>query len=108
MIALGGSAKTNDKLEMLSAYFSDAGDKDKVWVVAIFSGRRPKRTVSSAVLKQWGMEVSGIPQWLFEESYHAVGDLAETLSLLVPEGKEEASGFPLHYYLEKLISLRNA
>jgi DNA ligase-1 len=105
VIALGNSTKTNEKLDLLSGYFSDADDRDKVWVIAIFSGRRPKRTISSAVLQQWCMEMSGIPQWLFEESYHVVGDLAETLSLLVPEGKEEASGLPLHHYLEELIRL---
>ncbi|MEJ0081389.1 MAG: hypothetical protein WDM78_10695 [Puia sp.] len=49
--------------------------------------------------------MTGYPTWLFEECYHTVGDLGETLSLLVPEGKTDASGFPLHYYLEKLIAL---
>ena len=105
VIALGNATKTNEKLDLLSGYFSVADDRDKVWVIAIFSGRRPKRTISSTVLQQWCMEISGIPQWLFEESYHVVGDLAETLSLLVPEGKEESSGLPLHHYMEELIRM---
>ena len=105
VIALGNATKTNEKLDLLSGYFSVADDRDKVWVIAIFSGRRPKRTISSAFLQQWCMEISGIPQWLFEESYHVVGDLAETLSLLVPEGREEASGLPLHHYMEELIRM---
>ena len=52
--------------------------------------------------------MTGYPDWLFEECYHTVGDLGETLSLLVPEGRAEASGLPLHYYLEKLIELAGA
>lgn len=108
VVALGSSTKINDKLERLTGYFTDAEDRDKVWVIAIFSGRRPKRIVPSSVLQAWCLEISGIPQWLFEESYHTVGDLAETLSLLIPEGKEEASGLPLHHYLEQLISLEKA
>ncbi|MEO6961768.1 MAG: ATP-dependent DNA ligase [Puia sp.] len=108
VVALGSSTKTNDKLERLTGYFADAEDRDKVWVIAIFSGRRPKRIVPSSVLQAWCLEISGIPQWLFEESYHTVGDLAETLSLLIPEGKEEDSGLPLHHYLEQLISLEKA
>ncbi|HVY74916.1 MAG TPA: ATP-dependent DNA ligase, partial [Puia sp.] len=51
---------------------------------------------------------TGLPGWLFEESYHTVGDLAETLSLLLPEGRNEASGLPLHHYLESLIELIGA
>ena len=50
----------------------------------------------------------GLPSWLFEECYHTVGDLGETLSLLIPEGKAADSGLPLHYYLEKLIELQKA
>jgi DNA ligase-1 len=108
VISLGTSTKTNDKLGMLVSYFEDADDRDKVWVIAIFSGRRPKRSVSSAILQEWCMELTGIPPWLFEECYHTVGDLAETLSLLVPEGKEEASGLGLHHYLEQLILLEKS
>ncbi len=93
---------------MLVSYFEDADDRDKVWVIAIFSGRRPKRSVSSAILQEWCMDMTGIPPWLFEECYHTVGDLAETLSLLVPEGKEEASGLGLHHYLEQLTLLEKS
>jgi DNA ligase-1 len=82
---LGSSTKTNDKLQALSDYFAIAGDKDKVWVIAIFSGRRPRRSVSSRLLAEWCMELSSIPGWLFSESHSTVGDLAETIALLLPE-----------------------
>ena len=105
---LGTGSKTNEKLDALVDYFEQAEDRDKVWVIAIFSGRRPKRVVSSTFLMEICIELTGLPSWLFEECYHTVGDLGETLSLLVPEGKTEASGFPLNYYLERLIGLVKA
>src|SRR5215207_2742516 len=103
---LGSSTKTNDKLEALVEYFSVADDKDKVWVIAIFSGRRPKRAVNTTQLATYCVEVAGLPFWLFEESYHTVGDLAETIALLLPETKTEQSRqLPLHYYIEQLKAL---
>ena len=56
---LGTSTKTNDKLEALSSYFSLADDSDKVWVIAIFSGRRPRRSVKVNQLVQWCEEITG-------------------------------------------------
>lgn len=108
VVKLGTSTKTNEKVEALVEYFTSAGDRDKVWVIALFSGRKPKRPVNSTLLAQWAVEVSGLTWWLFEESYHVVGDLAETIALLLPETKEEMEGEvpqPLHYYLEKLIDI---
>ncbi len=106
---LGGSTKTNDKLQALSDYFSVASDKDKVWVIAIFSGRRPRRSVSSRLLAEWCMELVSIPGWLFTESYSTVGDLAETIALLLPENISAVQGEEaLHYYIEQLMYLSAA
>jgi DNA ligase-1 len=102
---LGTSTKTNEKLDALSEYFATANDKDKVWVIAIFSGRRPKRAVNSTQLWTWCNELTQLPGWLFEECYHAVGDLGETIALLLPEATISDASFPLHYYLETLISI---
>ena len=77
-------------------------------MIAIFSGRRPKRIVSSTFLMECCIGLTGIPAWLFEECYHTVGDLGETLALLVPENKAGVSGLPLFHYLEMLISLQKA
>lgn len=89
--AIGSSTKTNDKLEALQDYFTTAADSDKVWVIAIFSGRRPKRIVNTAFLKNTCMELTGLPPWLFDECYHTVGDLGETIALLLPEPVETTS-----------------
>ena len=103
---LGTATKTNDKLEALSRYFSLADDRDKVWVIAIFSGRRPKRLVNAGLLQQWCIEITQLPQWLFEESYHTVGDLAETISLLLPEKTSEQAPQTLSWYIQQFILLQ--
>lgn len=81
---LDQSTKTGDKLDALAWFFRHASNSDSVWVIAIFSHRRPKRQVSTKQLRTWCQEKAGIPDWLFEESYQAVGDLAETIALLLP------------------------
>ncbi|MEP7141626.1 MAG: ATP-dependent DNA ligase [Ferruginibacter sp.] len=105
---LGTSTKTNDKLKALQNYFADAPGKDKTWVIALFSGRRPKRIVNSTLLQAWCTEIIGISPWLFEECYHTVGDLAETIALLLPEpaaseGMNEQ--YTLSWYLETFIRI---
>jgi DNA ligase 1 len=102
---ISASTKTNDKLQALRNYFAKADDKDKVWVIAIFSGRRPKRIVNSTLLSVWCTELAGVPFWLFAESYHTVGDLAETVTLLLPDPSEKPSEHSLSYYLDKFIEI---
>ena len=103
---LNSSTKTNDKLQSLVDYFAIAPDHDKVWVIAIFSGRRPRRVVSSSLLREWCSEITHHPAWLLDECYHTVGDLAETLALLLPETKHpENFNQNLSYYLETFITI---
>jgi DNA ligase-1 len=89
----------------LSNYFATANDKDKVWVIALFSGRKPRRAVNTTQLITWCIEVTNLPGWLFGESYHTVGDLAETIALLLPENTIDGQRLtenPLYYYIDKL------
>src|SRR5579863_2728632 len=106
VVKLGTSTKTNDRLAMLEGYFSAANDADKVWMIALFSGRRPKRTVNTKMLWEWCREMTGLPEWLFAESYHVVGDLAETIALLLPDTEGVGDlGESLGYYLIRLGEL---
>jgi DNA ligase 1 len=108
---LSASTKTNDKLEALSHYFAHADEKDKVWVIALFSGRRPRRTVSGTQLATWCGELVNLPGWLFGECYHTVGDMSETIALLIPEKEpntDKDTGLPLHYYVEQFLQLEKA
>src|SRR6478752_6644073 len=102
---LGSSTKTLEKQDALINYFSLADDKDNVWVIALFSGRRPRRLVNSSLLPQWCIEIRNIPGWLFSECYGSVGDMAETIALLLPEATEEKTASSLSFYIEKLVSL---
>lgn len=100
------STKTNDKLHSLVNYFALAPDADKVWVIAIFSGRRPRRAVNSRLMREWCTEIIHIQDWLFDECYHTVGDLSETLALLLPETKNaQQVNKNLSDYLEKFIAI---
>jgi DNA ligase 1 len=108
---LNTTTKTNEKLLALQEYFTLASDKDKVWVIALFTGRRPKRTISSTLLRQWCAEFCGLPLWLLEESYHTVGDLSETIALLIDAHHANRSlpaDKPLHYYIERFQQLEKS
>ena len=82
--ALDATTKTSAKLAALCQYFQTATPEDRLWCIAVLSGRRPKRVLSSTLLRRWAAEAAGIPDWLFEECYANVGDLAETIALLLP------------------------
>jgi len=104
--ALDETTATGEKVAALAAYFRSAPPADAAWAVHFLTGRRPKRLVSSVKLATWAAEAAGIPPWLFEESYAMVGDLAETITLLLP-GSGVSSDRPLaHWVEERLLPLR--
>jgi len=86
---LDQTTKTLVKVEALIEYFGEVDDKDRLWTIAILSHRRPKRTVKTSLLRVWAAELANIPLWLFEESYHKVGDLAETIALVLPRAQKQ-------------------
>jgi len=101
---LDQTTKTNDRIQFLVNYLEDVEDDDKLWSVALLSGKRPKRGVNSTKMKEWAAEAAGIPFWLFEESYQVVGDMAETISLVLPfrDGDNNDS---LTNWMEKIIAI---
>ncbi len=104
--ALDESNATGEKVAALVEYFRGAPPGDAAWAVHFLSGRRPKRLVRNADLRAWAAAEAGVPDWLFEESYHAVGDLAETITLLLPDTLA-SSDLPLSLWVEqRLLGLR--
>lgn len=99
------SNKTNDKIAALVSYFTEADDRDKPYVIAMFTGKKPKRPITTALIKQWAIELSDIPDWLFAESYSSVGDLSETIALVLPPA-ENAVDKPLHQWIAELAQLQ--
>lgn len=79
--------KTNDKVELLKNYFLNASDNDKIWALTLFTGRRPSFKINSTQMQQWAAAEANIPDWLFRESYNSVGDLGETISLILPQSE---------------------
>jgi len=102
---LDSSNKTSVKVDALTHYFRHASNEDKVWTIAILSHRRPPRPVNTNLLRLWANELANIPLWLFEESYHIVGDLAETIALVIPTTKEQ-SDKSLTEFLKEMIALK--
>ena len=102
---LDSSNKTSVKVNALTEYFRNAGDSDKVWTIALLSHRRPPRPVNTTLLRLWANELAEIPLWLFEESYHIVGDLAETIALVIPTTKEHTEK-TLTEFLQEIIALK--
>lgn len=100
--------KTNAKVEWLKKYFLEASDEDKMWALALFTGRRPSFKVNRTQVKEWAAEKANIPMWLFQESYHSVGDLGETISLLLPATKIENPEWSLTAWFAYLSMLPNA
>ena len=98
------SNKTNDKIAALVDYFSNADDRDKPYVIAMFTGKKPKRPVNTVLLRSWATELSGIPPWLFQESYSSVGDLSETIALVLPP-PEKITDRKLHEWIKDLAAL---
>jgi DNA ligase-1 len=86
-LSLDETNKTNEKVRVLKDYFNSVPDTDKIHMLALFTGRRPKRPINSTLIRNYAIEASHIPVWLFEESYQVVGDLAETMTLLMPESE---------------------
>jgi len=102
---LDSTNKTTTKVQALTDYFLKATDADKVWTIAILSHRRPSRPVNTTLLRAWSSELAQIPLWLFEESYHIVGDLAETIALVIP-ASDQSSEKSLTAFLQEMIALK--
>ena len=88
---LDQTTSTKAKVAALAAYFQHAPEPDRLWTIALLSGRRPKRTVTTTKLREWAAERASLPLWLFEASYDVVGDLAETIALVLPPPAQKAT-----------------
>ena len=103
---LDATTSSNAKLAALQTYFRQAPPADAAWAVYFLSGGRPRQLVPTRLLRDMATEASGIEPWLFEESYQSVGDLAETVSLLLPESPYTSEDGLAVWLEEKLLPLR--
>jgi DNA ligase-1 len=103
---LDATTSNNAKLAAMIQYFKTAPPGDAAWGAYFLAGGKPRQLVPAKVLRQYAASRAGIPDWLFEESYQAVGDLAETLALLLPPGTQENSLGLASWMTERLLPLR--
>ena len=103
---LDATTSSNAKLAAMQAYFAEAAPQDAAWAVYFLSGGRPRQLVPVRVLRDMAVKISGLSEWLFEESYQAVGDLAETISLILPESPHSSDDGLALWLEEKLLPLR--
>lgn len=108
--AVDATTSTNEKVKALQQYFRSEHPANAVWALYLLLGKTRKRLITSRILREIFLQISDIPEWLFEESYAHVGDSAETIALLlrdtpiVPTGASTADGdTPLHVWMEKII-----
>jgi DNA ligase 1 len=105
-LRLDSTNSTRAKGEAMKAYFASAPAADAAWALYFLAGNRPKQIVPTKLLRALILEASAIPEWLFEECYQAVGDLAETIAHLLPD-PGQGSDLPLaHWIEERLLPLR--
>ncbi|HZZ92126.1 MAG TPA: ATP-dependent DNA ligase [Usitatibacter sp.] len=104
--AIDSSTSTRAKTAALAHYFSTAQPRDAAWAAWFLTGHRPRQAVPTRRMAAWAAEIAGIPEWLFGESYDAVGDLAETITLVLPLPRA-SSDLPLSRWVEeRLLPLR--
>jgi DNA ligase-1 len=103
--ALDASTATGDKVSALVRYFAEAPAADAAWAVYFLAGGRPRRGVPTALLRQVACEAAGLPDWLFEASYQAVGDLAETIAHVLPPAGMPSDDGLAHWVEARLLPL---
>jgi DNA ligase-1 len=104
---LDRTSATSEKLSALIDYFKGAPPEDAAWALWLLSGGKvggtKARIVSSGELRTWVAEEAGIPLWLVDASYDQVGDLAETVALLLDGRADSSDEHGLSYWIEQRI-----
>ena len=105
---LDETTATNRKLEALQAYFSSAAPENAAWAVYFLAGGKPRQAVPTKLLRQYAVEYARLDEWLFEESYQAVGDLAETIAHILPPPERQSDIGLAEWMQERIGPLRGA
>ena len=87
---LDTSTATRAKVESLKRFFARATSRDAAWAAYFLAGGRPRQAIATKLLREAAIERAGLAPWLFDESYLAVGDLAETIALVLPPAERHS------------------
>jgi DNA ligase-1 len=107
--AIDGTTSTNAKVAAMVTYLSEAPAADAAWAIFFLTGRRLKRLVPSAAIRDWTLAATGLEPWLLDESYAVVGDGAETAALVLDQvAVETTDNVPLAEWVEaRILPLRD-
>ncbi|WP_422084734.1 ATP-dependent DNA ligase [Variovorax sp.] len=105
---LDASTSNLAKQAALQRYLREADAADAAWAVYFLAGGKPRQLVPTKLLRLLAQEAAGLPEWLFDESYDAVGDLAETIALLLPPPSEVHDLGLAGWVEQHLLPLRDA
>lgn len=105
---LDETTATNRKLEALQNYFSSAAPENAAWAVYFLAGGKPRQAVPTKLLRQYAIEYAQLDDWLFEECYQAVGDLAETIAHILPPPERQSDIGLAEWMQERIGPLRGA
>ena len=103
---LDTTTSTNAKVEAQQRYFAAAPAHDAAWAVYFLSGGKPRQVVATARLRALACDMAGIEEWLFEECYQAVGDLAETIAHVLPLPGEVSDVGLAEWVEQRLLPVR--
>ncbi|MEM6734041.1 MAG: ATP-dependent DNA ligase, partial [Myxococcota bacterium] len=101
--ALDQTNSTNAKVDLLADYFATVPDEDAAWTVFFLTGHRMKRLIGSRQLRAWVVSTVDLPEWLVNECYSTVGDIAETVALLLENDREDTDDLSLHQWMKERI-----
>jgi DNA ligase-1 len=105
---LDETTATNRKLDALQTYFANAAPENAAWAVYFLAGGKPRQAVPSKLLRQYAIEYAGLDEWLFDESYSAVGDMAETIAHILPPPTRHSDVGLAEWMQERIGPLRGA
>ena len=106
--ALDATTSTTRKLMQLVSYFRAAAAENAAWAVYFLAGGKPRQAVPTKLLRQYATEAAGLDDWLFDECYHAVGDLAETIAHILPAPQRRSDLGLARWMDERITPLRGA
>ena len=104
-ISIDESTSTNSKVAAMAQYFVRAAPADAAIAVYFLAGGKPRRIIASKELRTAANTAIGLADWLFEECYQAVGDLAETIALLLPPATSISSLGLSQWLNDRLLAL---
>jgi DNA ligase-1 len=105
--SLDETTSTNRKIDAMVDYFRRISGEDAIWAISFLIGRKPRRVIPTRKLMQWAAELAEVPDWLFDASYDVVGDLAETITLMLPDATHSSDRCLNEWIENYLLPLRD-